>query len=416
MSSRTPFPAYGGGRTPAPAWSGGRTPAPQAGGGATPAYGAKGNGSGAAWDPSGRTPAYQPNAPSESDCESIRRSLQLTRQNSLADRAAGGGAWAPDSRTPLHRTTNDSWNPSSRTPAYPSSRTPAHPSSVASDPWSASSRTPFHPSLAAVRGANNGGRTPDPRAGARTPAYGGKAGGYGGGYGSKQEDRGEGGSGMAQAPTPAAGLGADDDGWGADSAPTPAAAVSLLVLDPTELLADKLHASQKSHDYGGPQAKTPYEAPTPYAGAPTPAAGAPTPAAYNSNYGGGAPTPAAYGAAPTPGAYPSGPTPGAYHAVATPGGYPAYQTPGTYAGAATAAAMPLEYQERSGDSGTGLPKDWVEVGVRVIFAQSEFQNNRLVGQYGELDDLALVTCGIRADLGLDVEQVSSSRPRISSRR
>lgn len=55
MSSRTPFPSYGG-RTPAPGWSGGRTPAPQYDGGRTPAPGGSGSG---AWDASGRTPMVQ---------------------------------------------------------------------------------------------------------------------------------------------------------------------------------------------------------------------------------------------------------------------------------------------------------------------------------------------------------------------
>ena len=182
------------------------------------------------------------------------------------------------------------------------------------------------------------------------------------------------------APTPAADMDGDD-GWGVDSAPTPAASVSLGVSYAGSDLTDDLFnlVNQKSHDYGGPQAKTPYEAPTPYAGAPTPAA--PTPAAYSSQYA-GAPTPAPYGAAPTPGAYPSGPTPGAYAAVATPGGYGTYQTPGTYAGAATAAAQPMEYQPRMQEGGV-LPEDWIFTGIRVIFADSDFQKNRLTGQFGQ---------------------------------
>lgn len=84
--------------------------------------------------------------------------------------------------------------------------------------------------------------------------------------------------------------------------------------------------------------------------------------------------------APTPAAYPSGPTPGA--SAQTPGAGLSYQTPGVYAGAATAAAEPLEYHERNQNQ-KALPKDWVVKGVRVIVEQSDFQENRLIGQYGE---------------------------------
>lgn len=50
-------------------------------------------------------------------------------------------------------------------------------------------------------------------------------------------------------------------------------------------------------------------------------------------------------------------------------------------GAATAAAQPMEYQERSNDK-ESLPSDWVVEGLRVIFAKSSFQSGRVDGQYG----------------------------------
>lgn len=42
----------------------------------------------------------------------------------------------------------------------------------------------------------------------------------------------------------------------------------------------------------------------------------------------------------------------------------------------------MEYQPRT-QSGSGLPEDWVVVGVRVIFAKSDFQAGRVNDQYGE---------------------------------
>lgn len=169
----------------------------------------------------------------------------------------------------------------------------------------------------------------------------------------------------------------------------------------------------------------PYGAPTPAPyGAPTPAPyGAPTPAPY------GAPTPGPYGA-PTPSAYPSAPTPGAvysaptpyggaptpgYGAVATPGNYsgeptPGYgasvatpgnygnsaQTPGGYAGAATAAAQPLEYAPRTQLS-FSLPGDWAAPGVKVHFARSSFQN----GRFDEQNGVILNTSGGLSDVAVD---------------
>lgn len=113
--------------------------------------------------------------------------------------------------------------------------------------------------------------------------------------------------------------------------------------------------TQRANEYNG--APTPYTAPTPYS-APTPAGNA----------------------APTPAAYPSGPTPAA--SAQTPGAGLSYQTPGLYAGAATTAAEPLEYHERGRDQ-NALPKDWVVAGVRAIVEKSDFQANRLIGQYGK---------------------------------
>ncbi|KAM0786565.1 hypothetical protein ACM66B_002021 [Microbotryomycetes sp. NB124-2] len=321
---RTPAPGFAGGRTPAPGFAGGRTPAPfaagrtpvVAAGGRTPAQGfggatPYGNSGSGAWAIGGRTPGYQPNSNS----------------------GAGAGPWAAGSATPAAaRSGNDAWNLSSATP-YVANR-------GVQDNAAASSRTPYQPAL-------DGGKTPDPRLGGRTPAYGGRT--------TYRRDDEAPAATPATAPTPAANLGQDDF----DFPETPAATA------PTP-------AASKHNDYGAHDPKTPFDAPTPYAGAPTPYVGAPTPAAPTpaANAYLGAPTPAAYGAAPTPGAYLGGPTPG----------YGAYQTPGTYIGAATAAAQPLEYTERSSAS-QSLPDDWVTDGVRVIFAKSSFQGGRVDDQY-----------------------------------
>ncbi|KAK4046811.1 transcription elongation factor spt5 [Microbotryomycetes sp. JL201] len=327
QSGRTPFPSFSGGRTPAPGLAGGRTPAPfaggrtpapfysgrtpvvQPGGGRTPSYGLGGatpfgnSGQSGPWAPGGRTPGYQPNSTS--------------------------GPSTAGSATPAAPRGNDAWNLSSATP-YVANRGVQDPAP--------SSRTPHRPAL-------DGGKTPDPRLGGRTPAYGGRS-------TYRRDDEGMGAP--ATAPTPAANLGNDYD-----YADTPAASA------PTP-------APPRNNDYGLQDPKTPFDAPTPYTGAPTPYVGAPTPAAPTpaANAYLGAPTPAAYGAAPTPGAYLSGPTPG----------YAAYQTPGTYAGAATAAAQPLEYTERD-NTLQSLPDDWVTEGVRVIFAKSSFQGGRVDDQY-----------------------------------
>ena len=339
---RTPFPSYGaaGGRTPAPNWSGGRTPAPGQMGGATP-YGAGGG-----WS-SGRTPAHP---------------------------GASGDAWAAGSRTPAPGAGADAWNASSRTP---------HHASSGGDAWNASSRTPYHPGAggSAPGGFNDGGRTPMPAGGGgRTPAY---KPSYGG---------------AAAAPTPAATSSWDADDWGnSNAAPTPAATGSSYSAPtpyngaPTPAAGAPTPAPYSSN-YGAPT-PAPYGAPTPapYGGAPTPAPyGAPTPAPYSAPTPApyhAAPTPAAYGAAPTPGAYHSGPTPGAYGAAATPGGFGGYpaQTPGGYAGAATAAAEPLDQYRRAAPS-AALPRDWVVVGVRVVFGKSNYHQNNFEGATGVVSE------------------------------
>ncbi|GAA5888624.1 hypothetical protein JCM6882_009024 [Rhodosporidiobolus microsporus] len=353
---RTPAPSYAGGKTPAPSYAGGKTPAPgyggatPFGGGATPFGGGATPAHGGAFDPSGRTP----------------------------------NVWAASSRTPYIRPGggNDAFNPSSRTPFHPGvgGHTPAAGPSSHNTPYGApggatpaggafnpSSRTPFL----------DGGKTPDPRraaqaaaaaAGGRTPFDGGRTPAYGAknGYGA-------GGSGLSAptpaamtAPTPAAtgGNWNDDDEWGGGglSAPTPAA------------------------PRGGD-----------YPSAPTPAAGAPTPAAYRQDYA-GAPTPGVFAGAPTPAAYPSGPTPGASYggAVQTPGAGFTYQTPGAYAGAATAAAEPMEYVKREEEK-AALPKDWIVEGVRLIVAESSFQGNRLSGQFGLVKSRTSTTCSFTLD-------------------
>ncbi|KAM0750817.1 transcription elongation factor Spt5 [Meredithblackwellia eburnea MCA 4105] len=268
QNGRTPFPAYGG---KTPAWNGGRTPAPRYDGGRTPA---PNSGAGGAWDAnSGRTPMVQSGASS---------------------------AWNAGSRTPgpAAGAGNDTWNPSSRTPFHAGGAS-------SSDPWSASSRTPHHPGA-----FNDGGRTPDPRAGGRTPAYGGRS--------------------TYAAPTPAPqepATPAWDNDWG--GAPTPAATA------PTP----------------GPSRAYPQ---TP--GAPTPAA-APTPGAYGS-----APTPAPYFAAPTPG---PAPTPGVYGSAPTPAGV----TPGGYYTAATPAMTPYGgYGGRvPGRQAVGAPADWTLPHLKVTF-------------------------------------------------
>ncbi|GAA5969321.1 hypothetical protein JCM3765_001884 [Sporobolomyces pararoseus] len=314
---RTPAPNFANGRTPAPNYAGGRTPAPgMFGGGATPFGGGATPRAGSGFDPSGRTP----------------------------------NPWSADSRTPFIRPgADDAFNPSSRTPFHPgigggSGATPnpynAPPPGVAAaqSAWNSSSRTPYGggnrtPFGGAAGGVgNDGGKTPDPRraaaGGGRTPAYGAKNGYMGAPTPAAMS-----------APTPAAngnGSGWEEDEWGAgpSSAPTPAA--------------------NRANDYNA--------APTPYGSAPTPFS-APTPAGN---------------AAPTPAAYPSGPTPAA--SAQTPGAGLSYQTPGVYAGAATTAAEPLEYHERS-QTQQALPKDWVVSEVRVIVEKSDFQDNRLIGQY-----------------------------------
>ncbi|GAA6016192.1 hypothetical protein JCM10207_000427 [Rhodosporidiobolus poonsookiae] len=342
---------YAGGRTPAPSYSGGKTPAPRFGGatpfggGATPFGGGATPAHGGAFDPSGRTP----------------------------------NPWSASSRTPFIRPGggNDAFNPSSRTPHHPGAgggATPAFGASSSNTPYGAAAG-PSNP-YASGRTPYDGGKTPDPRRAAgdgRTPAYG--AGGRTPAYGAKN------GYGAVSAPTPAAQTaptpaatgsnGWDEDDWGgaAMSAPTP--------------------APPRGGEYAG--------APTPYAAAPTPAAGAPTPAAYRQEYA-GAPTPGDFAGAPTPAAYPSGPTPGASYGAAaqTPGaGYP-YQTPGAYAGAATAAAEPMEYKERE-DKALQLPRDWVIDGVRIIVQQSSYQDNRLFGQFGLVKSHTSTTCSFTLD-------------------
>ncbi|BGP17756.1 hypothetical protein JCM10213_005338 [Rhodosporidiobolus nylandii] len=352
---------YAGGKTPAPAYSGGKTPAPRFGGatpfaggatpfgaagGATPGYGGAG-----AFDPSGRTP----------------------------------NPWSASSKTPYVRPgANDAFNPSSRTPFHPSmgGATPAVGASSSSTPYAGGSANPYaagggsgaygvHPSRTPFI---EGGKTPDPRraaaaaAGGRTPYAGGKTPAYGAknGFGTGAN------AGPMSAPTPAAtaptpaagGGGGDDDEWGAGpaSAPTPAA----------------------------PRGDT-------YAGAPTPAAGAPTPAPYRNDYA-GAPTPGVFAGAATPAAYPSGPTPGASYgaSAATPGGAYPYQTPGAYPGAATAAAEPMEYQEREEEEKV-LPAGWVVPGVRVIVGESAFQTNRLKDQFGLVKEAKTTTCTFTLD-------------------
>ncbi|GAA5864685.1 hypothetical protein JCM8547_008270 [Rhodosporidiobolus lusitaniae] len=357
---------YAGGRTPAPSYAGGKTPAPRFGG-ATPFGGA----GGATPFGGGATPAY----------------------------GAGGGFDSASGKTP------SPWSAASKTPYI-------HPGSNGSDPFNPSSRTPYHPGAgggtpaagpsngtpyggggygavgyggaAAGTGANNapfnpnartpygqsggfdGGKTPDSRraASGRTPAY---SGGKTPAYGAKN------GFAAVTAPTPAAtaptpattgGGGWDDDEWGsgAASAPTPAA----------------------------PRGSE-------YLGAPTPAAGAPTPAPYRQEYS-GAPTPGVFAGAPTPAAYPSGPTPGASYGASaqTPGAAYPYQTPGAYAGAATAAAEPLDFQERE-DEKVQLPKDWISPKVRVIVGTSAFQADRLNGQFGLITSHTSTTCNFILD-------------------
>ncbi|GAA6032088.1 hypothetical protein JCM8097_007064 [Rhodosporidiobolus ruineniae] len=342
---------YSGGRTPAPSYAGGKTPAPRFGGatpfggagGATPAYG----GGGGAFDPSGRTP----------------------------------NPFSANSKTPyINPGASDAFNPSSRTPYHPSmggggggGYTPAAGPSHGSTPYGAGAG-PSSGHQGGGQGYINparqamieGGKTPDPRraamqnaagaggrtpyAGGKTPAYGAKNGYSGGGAMSAPTPA------AMSAPTPAAGGGwGDEDEWGGAGAPTPAP----------------------------PRGD--------YLGAPTPAAGAPTPAPYRQDYG-GAPTPGVFGA-PTPAAYPAGPTPGASYGASaqTPGaGYP-YQTPGAYAGAATAAAEPVEFRERE-EGGRALPKDWIVKNVRVIVGQSSFQGNRLNGQFGIVQSVKPSTC------------------------
>ncbi|GAA5998472.1 uncharacterized protein JCM10292_002719 [Rhodotorula paludigena] len=340
---------YGGGRTPAPNYSGGKTPAP-AFGGATPFGGAGGatpfgggatpayGARGGAFDPSGRTPAY-PGA------------------------GSGGGAFNPNSRTPFHPGAGATPNPYGAPPGAggafnPSSRTPY---GAGYD----GGKTPDPRRAAAAGGASSGGRTPAyGLSGGRTPAYGAKN-GYSGGAASAPTPA------AMSAPTPAAGGsgGWDDDEWGANaqSAPTPAA----------------------------PKGGAGYDA------APTPAAGAPTPGAYL-----GAPTPGGFGA-PTPAAYPSGPTPGgpgAYGAAAaTPAGgaYP-YQTPGAYAGAATAAAEPLEERGAGAAFQVPPPSDWITPSVRVICKDSAFQGNRLLGQYAVVQSISGATCTFSLDSNNEV--------------
>lgn len=353
---------YSGGRTPAVNFSGGRTPAPTFGGatpfggGATPAYGARGG----AFDPSGRTPAYPA--------------------------MGGGGAFDPSGRTPAYPG-------GGRTPAYPGPGTGAsapsgggggagyvHPDRAALAAG-AGSRTPFYngpapaaaPPTFAASGANafnpssrtpygqpglgDGGKTPDPRRAAAAAAAGGKT-----PYG------------MSGGRTPAYGA---KNGYGAASAPTPAANAA-----PTPAASGSGGGGWDDDEWASGPASAPTPAAPPggdYAGAPTPAAAAPTPGAYL-----GAPTPGVFAGAPTPAAYPSGPTPGgpgAYGASAqTPAGgsYP-YQTP--YAGAATAAAEPLEERQAS-VAAVPPPREWVIEGVRVMCKSSAYQGDRLVGQHG----------------------------------
>lgn len=214
FGGRTPFPGAaggGGGRTP---YNGGRTPAPGNSGfasGRTPAPNSGGSGSG--FDPSSRTPAYNPN--NASACKFLLLTVFLLRFTNFFYFLA----FNPSSRTPAHpSSSNSAFNPNSRTPHYSGSNS-------TSDPWSANSRTPFHPSL---QSDNSGGKTPDPRAGGRTPMYGAKS-SYTG-----REDRGEGSSTGSNrsnlglrppqsAPTPAS---RNDDPWSENGAPTPAANVS----------------------------------------------------------------------------------------------------------------------------------------------------------------------------------------------
>ncbi|GAA5896128.1 uncharacterized protein JCM6883_001723 [Sporobolomyces salmoneus] len=328
-------PPFAGGRTPAPNFANGRTPAPNYNGGRTPAPGMFGGG--------------------------------VTPFGAGGAGGAGGGAfdpsgrtpnpWSADSRTPFHRP-DDAFNPSSRTPFHPgiaSGQTPnpynAPPPpgvAAAQSAFNSSSRTPYGggnrtPYGGGGRGGgatNDGGKTPDPRraAGGRTPAYGAKN-----GYTGAPTPA------AMSAPTPAANggnSGWEEDEWGAgpSSAPTPSAA--------------------RANEYQS--AATPYTAPTPYS----------------------APTPGGQGA-PTPAPYPPGPTPAA--SAQTPGAGLSYQTPGVYAGAATTAAEPLEYHERSQNQ-NALPKDWVVQGVRVIVEESTFQSNRLIGQYAIIKESNTRTC------------------------
>ncbi|SCV70406.1 BQ2448_1800 [Microbotryum intermedium] len=348
MGGRTPFPAFGG-RTPAAQFAGGRTPAVQFAGGRTPAVGY----GGATPFAAGRTPA------------------DPGFGNATPADGSGGGSSA--------------FNPSARTPFHPGGGASVRVDG--SDAFNASSRTPYHP------GARDDGpgRATDPR-GNRMPAY--NAGGRTPAYGVRNNWRADADEPYAGAPTPGAYAGAPTPGvyhipatpYG--SAPTPAAytgaptpAPSGNYYDSESAQSAPTPAASKPHDYSsGYQAKTPYEAPTPYAGVPTPYAGAPTPAA--GGYGSySAPTPAAYGAAPTPAAYGVAPTPGGAYGAPTPGaGYQSYQTPGVYQGAATVAAQPLEYQPRH-DLKQGLPSDWVVEGIQVIVTNSTFQENRLDGQH-----------------------------------
>lgn len=358
-------------------YSGGRTPAP--GTGATAG----------SWDSSSRTPAYQGGA----SCTFPFLWVSRLRRRKLTPWIApfSANAWNSGSRTPGYGV-SDAFNPSSRTPHHPTSSTMSNASSsVASGAWNASSRTPRHPAMDSLR-INDGGRTPDPRAGGggRTPLYGAKS-------STDIADRGEGTSGSryTAAPTPAANDWAGD-AWG-DSAPTPAAQVSLSFL--AFLFSCYCTDSQLCFQTNKYPPRPPYDAPTPY----TPAAGAPTPAPYQSSYPLSAPTPGALDA-PTPGAYLGAPTPGDF--AATPGGYSAPtpgpgnwsaptpaavgqtpaaygQTPAHYEGAATAAAQPMEYVQRRAQQ-SAVPMDWPLAGLRVVFVESSFRNGGLNAQKGTL--------------------------------
>ncbi|GAA6060688.1 hypothetical protein JCM10212_005070 [Sporobolomyces blumeae] len=353
---RTPAPNFMGGRTPAPNYAGGRTPAPNMFGGAMPAGGAFGGATPGGFG--GRTPAYgQP---------------------------SGSNPWSADSRTPFHRPDgHDAFNPSSRTPFHPGMAGGATPNPFNAPPpgvaaaMNAGGRTPYGGAGGRTPyggAANDGSKTPDPRragaAGGPTPAYGAGAGGRTPAYGAKSSYMGAPTPAAMSAPTPAATGGGDgwgDDDWGAPpaSAPTPAA--------------------PRGNEYAG--APTPYAAPTPYT----------------------APTPAANGA-PTPAPYPSGPTPAA--SAATPGVALSYQTPGVYAGAATAAAEPLEYREPGQDK-ENLPKDWVVSGIRVIVENSAFQEDRLIGQYAIVLEVSGPTCKMSIDSNSEIVEgfpVADLRP------